>query len=126
MRDEWVHGAIHLNGRIDFFFFLLMCILHLHTYVWFRWAGSGSFIAWLGGWNNVGMYIRMLGIFFFFAWIGLLFFSTFLGIHIFFHSIIMILRNLIHPQTIPVAHATLTPINGKNSYFDRIPLSFPV
>jgi len=79
---------------------------------------------WEGG--NV-MYIRMIGIFSLFGWDRSCYSSLlFLGIHFYFHSIIMILKNLIHPQTIPVAQATLTPISGKNSYFVRIPLSFPV
>ena len=72
------------------------------------------------------MYIRMIGIYFFsleIGWLG--FILYFPGYPFIFHSIIMILRNLIHPQTIPVAHATLTPMSGKNSYFARIPLSVP-
>ena len=65
-----------------------------------------------------------------FVWLQILNFTSLtisiLGVSNFFYSIIMILRNRIHPHTIPIAQATLIPIKGKNSYFVNIPLSFPV
>src|SRR5215471_13393012 len=85
--------------------------------------------------DNILFYACILGCLAFawmnsFVWLQILNFTSLLlqfsGVSNFFYSIIMILRNRIHPHTIPIAHDTLTPIKGKNSYFANIPLSFPV
>src|SRR3981189_77154 len=58
--------------------------------------------------------------------LGIAFYLHIISSSGYLYSVIMILRNLIQPHAIPAAHATLTPISGRNSYLLNNPLSLPV